>query len=230
MSRLFHAMRIVLAGVVASALLVPAANALVITSQVRDMIDFETGEPVKGVATLTRMEDEIWAFVSTSGLDSMAAYTMWWVVFNNPAGCEIVGGCGLSDEDFEPDSPAQTAVLWANGWISDMDGFATFSAHLHEGAAYIPGEDLLGNNIGLLDSFFAEVHIVLRVHYHDDGSPILPGEFAEAVRTFNGGCPMGIGCYDQQFAIFPPIPVPAAVWLFGSALGLLGWMRRRQQI
>lgn len=24
-----------------------------------------------------------------------------------------------------------------------------------------------------------------------------------------------------------PIPVPAAVWLFGSALGLLGWMRRR---
>jgi len=24
------------------------------------------------------------------------------------------------------------------------------------------------------------------------------------------------------------VPVPAAVWLFGSALGLLGWMRRRQ--
>ena len=25
------------------------------------------------------------------------------------------------------------------------------------------------------------------------------------------------------------VPVPAAVWLFGSALGLLGWMRRRNQ-
>ena len=24
-----------------------------------------------------------------------------------------------------------------------------------------------------------------------------------------------------------PVPVPAAVWLFGSALGLLGWLRRR---
>jgi len=31
------------------------------------------------------------------------------------------------------------------------------------------------------------------------------------------------------FADFTPavIPVPAAVWLFGSALGLLGWMRRK---
>ncbi|MFW2404762.1 MAG: VPLPA-CTERM sorting domain-containing protein [Gammaproteobacteria bacterium] len=27
--------------------------------------------------------------------------------------------------------------------------------------------------------------------------------------------------------VFAPIPVPAAVWLFGSALGLLGWVRRR---
>jgi hypothetical protein len=26
------------------------------------------------------------------------------------------------------------------------------------------------------------------------------------------------------------IPVPAAVWLFGSALGLLGWIRRRATV
>jgi hypothetical protein len=26
---------------------------------------------------------------------------------------------------------------------------------------------------------------------------------------------------------YAPVPVPAAVWMMGSALGLLGWMRRR---
>ncbi len=37
----------------------------------------------------------------------------------------------------------------------------------------------------------------------------------------------GAGQFDTFSADFTPIPVPAAVWLFGSALGLLGWMRRK---
>ncbi len=32
--------------------------------------------------------------------------------------------------------------------------------------------------------------------------------------------------YTLQFTA-SPVPVPAAVWLFGSALGLMGWMRRK---
>jgi len=33
-----------------------------------------------------------------------------------------------------------------------------------------------------------------------------------------------------KFAGSTPVPVPAAVWLFGSALAGLGWMRRRQVV
>ena len=34
---------------------------------------------------------------------------------------------------------------------------------------------------------------------------------------------------ELNWAVFEPapIPVPAAVWLFGSALGVLGWLRRK---
>jgi len=37
----------------------------------------------------------------------------------------------------------------------------------------------------------------------------------------------GAGFFDDATFDLAPIPVPAAVWLFGSALGLLGWMRRK---
>jgi len=33
--------------------------------------------------------------------------------------------------------------------------------------------------------------------------------------------------YNQASVTVSAVPVPAAVWLFGSALGLLGWVRRR---
>lgn len=43
----------------------------------------------------------------------------------------------------------------------------------------------------------------------------LPGGF--------GGAPR----FDDAFMVERVVPVPAAVWLLGSALGILGWMRRK---
>jgi uncharacterized membrane protein len=34
---------------------------------------------------------------------------------------------------------------------------------------------------------------------------------------------------ERAFKLTTAVPVPAAVWMFGSALGMLGWMRRRKQ-
>jgi hypothetical protein len=45
------------------------------------------------------------------------------------------------------------------------------------------------------------------------------GETAFIQKKFVGG---GVGI------IINPVPVPGAVWLFGSAIGLLGWVRRRR--
>jgi hypothetical protein len=39
--------------------------------------------------------------------------------------------------------------------------------------------------------------------------------------------PLDFWGLDVASAVVHVVPVPAAVWLFGSALGLLGWMRRK---
>lgn len=204
----------------------PAANASLISVHVSDMYLIEALPefvPVKGVSTLTREEDGVDALISTSGLASMGAYTLWWVVFNNPGACATAFMCG-ADSDFS-DPAVDVSVLWGAGFLSDMDGFITFSAELGENEP--PGQVLLGNPNGLLDSGVAEVHVVLRVHTND-GVPVEAGQVAEWVSSYNGGCPDGVGCADEQFAVHPsPIPLPASVWMFGTALGLLGWLRRR---
>jgi hypothetical protein len=50
---------------------------------------------------------------------------------------------------------------------------------------------------------------------------------AGAVRQ--GGAPNAILNYEWEIVVTnTAVPVPAAVWLFGSALGMLGWMRRKK--
>ena len=74
----------------------------------------------------------------------------------------------------------------------------------------------------------------------DDGEVVVNGfgvidiNFGGTITgTLSDGMPLNITeafvrGFTNNRIILAPVPIPAAVWLFGSAIGLLGWMRRRQ--
>jgi hypothetical protein len=78
------------------------------------------------------------------------------------------------------------------------------------------GEGIVASSLdyGVLPAgFFSDDSFVLHDGHRDDYS--LTSDFV------GGG-------YNVTLAGFHSVPVPAAVWLFGSGLGLLGWMKRKR--
>lgn len=141
--------------------------------------------------------------LKTSDLLPWGAYTLWMVVFNNPAACGE-GGCSGADLG-NPDVMGD--VLWTNGRLIGKAGTASFYGRVLEG-------DISGSLLtiltgmktpGLLDARKAEIHFVVRSH----GKAIK--ELArEMITTFGAGCkdaPPGTGtpgpntCEDQQAAL-----------------------------
>lgn len=157
------------------------------TSQVSAL---DTGLPIHNAfAILERRDDGVELTLDTEL--PTGAYTVWWVVFNNPEFC--VDGCG--SDDFER-SAVNTSIFWATGEVVGDEGIGNFSAQLLEGT--LPeGSDQVLFGDGLVDSFSAEIHPIVRSH----GSVIL-GLEEEQITTFDGGCPPN-ECEDLQFAVFP---------------------------
>lgn len=151
-------------------------------------------------STLLRNDGGVRMTVHTSQLDAGGAYTVWWVIFNNPAACthgmpELGLLCGEGDLlAFGGDPAVMSSVLYAAGHVVGMNGKATFGAHLRVGQ--LTNDVLWGD--GLLDARGAEIHLVVRSH----GDPI-PGIVSEQIRTFGGACDINT-CEDQQFAAYPP--------------------------
>ena len=142
----------------------------------------QSGMLAGSTATLVRNDGGISTTVRTHGLEPGSAYTVWWVVFNSPAGC-TPSEPGHEPECGEDDifrSEAQAAVLYAAGNVVGEDGRAGFGAHLSEGDT---SGQIVGTSSGLTNPREAEVHLVLRTH-----GRAVPGYVDDQVSTFNGGC------------------------------------------
>jgi hypothetical protein len=156
--------------------------------------------PVAGAwSTLLRTDSGIRMTLHTAQLDPGGAYTVWWIIFNNPAACQHgVEELGLrcSEGDLLPfggDPAVTSSVLLATGHVIGNNGIGNFAAHLRVGQ--FTNDVLWGN--GLLDPYGAEIHLIVRSH----GDPI-PGLVTEQISTVNGGCDIN-DCASQQFAAYP---------------------------
>jgi hypothetical protein len=158
--------------------------------QASDAIMFHTGVPIAGGVTLTRDDDSIRIRGALSGIKKKAVYSVWWIIFNNPAEC-LDGGPGVCGEkDVYPGGPADIGVRNASGFITGTDGTAYFVGELEAGP---PPAGLAGFG-QLNDAMGAEVHLVIQSH-----GGAVPGTVA-----FEMTHPTGTDLYGVIFA--PPAP------------------------
>lgn len=139
-----------------------------------------------GSSRLVRRSGGVSYQLSTSGLQSGHAYTLWIVVFNEPSKCGAptpISACGGPDV-VNPD--AMPDMAYAAGSIVGSSGRATFAGSNRIGAlagsinAPVLPPELAS---GLRSPRGAEIHLVL----HDHG-PVLPEYLPDMTKSVDGGC------------------------------------------
>ncbi len=153
---------------------------------------------VVGTAELTRTAAGITLSATTTMLDAGSAYTLWWIIFNNPAACDPAGCAG---EDLGT-AGVEGSVMNATGRVADATGNATFSAFLPVGFIHTNPSSLAGRQLfgpGLQNLAGAEIHVVIRSHGPSTGN-------IEQISTLLADCvheTAVTGCYDAQAIVFP---------------------------
>ena len=191
---------LVVAGCLAGGLLVRADEGGGKTYQTKNMFRPGVGTLLQSGATLVRSRHGLDLRIAASHLDPNAAYTVWWVVFNNPAAC---GG---------PCSPAKfglpavrASVFYAAGFVTGDDGVANITAHTDTGTLPAGVEVTTDGTVAGVDrgnGFGAEVWLVVRSH-----GAIIAGMVDKQIGSFNGSCPPNV-CANQQVAMFPAVAPP----------------------
>ncbi len=132
--------------------------------------------PVAGAsAQLVRNDNGIAYRLSTTGLESGNAYTLWLVVVNNPSACTS-NPCAAPEIINNPATDSQ--VRFAAGRLAGASGIGTFAGHVSEGT-------LSGwlSDRSLEDARGAEIHLVVNDH-----GPALSEFMPGMIKTYRGGC------------------------------------------
>jgi hypothetical protein len=180
-----------LVGILCAMLALPVAAA---TFQSANVHRFDTGEDVAGAGTMTRGDDGVSVRIALSGLDKKSTYSIWWIVFNDPAQCiGGIGACGALD--LGPTAPANSAVINAAGFVTGTDGVANFTSELQVG----PTPTGIANPFGNLENAdMAEIHMVIQSH-----GKSLAGSVNAQMTIPGAAC--SPACEDQFAIAFLPI-------------------------
>jgi hypothetical protein len=166
------------------------------TFQASNVLTFTDLRLKKGAGTLLRKADSVELRFQMIGLDRKAAYTLWWIIFNEPDMC-MAGGVGVCGEtDVMPDGPADAGVRNAGAFITGTDGTANITAELDVGPA--PTGPAAAGFGELKDSVGAVIHIVVQTHDRP-----LKGSVAEQMTIPGAAC--NDECEDQFVIFFDPV-------------------------
>ena len=138
---------------------------------------------VVGTSRIIRTPNGIEFHLRTTELTAGNAYTLWFVVFNNPAGCTF-GGQGVCGPTDVVNDLARPDMMWAAGSLVSGSGEATFAGRRQAGDGSSSANGPVGlPAYGLEDPYGAEVQLV--VHNH---GPVIPGYLPDMIKSIDGGC------------------------------------------
>lgn len=149
---------------------------------------FLLGSPVDGAyASLMRNKNGLTANVHTFVRSGPGVYSLWWIIYNNPASCTTYL-CTFDVPDLAVNATARIVPK----------GAANFGAWLGPGGPY-SGEVVFGDpDIGITNTEGAAVWLIVRYH-----GPAIAGDVEEQFTQYFGGCPGGGACIDEQIVVFP---------------------------
>jgi hypothetical protein len=130
-------------------------------------------------ATLMTTEAGAFASLATRELTPGNAYTLWWVVINEPTACET-SPCKPPDV-LQRSNITRADVGYADGVIAGKDGTGWFVSHLPVGTLR---QAWFGT--GFDNPQGAEIHLVINDH-----GPLLPDLAPSMLSSYRGGCTDG---------------------------------------